>query len=229
MKILVCGPFQSGKSTFISALDKNSLNIKTLDKNNKSVTIAMDVGTYDCDGLKITLFGTPGLLRFNSIRRIVSEGADGVIFMFDGPNVELDDSAIQILNEIRSCLPRDIPIIYAVNKIDDPKCRDVEVVRKQNYIPKTAKMVGISALNGTNIVECLNDLVSMIRENLTPLVKTLEQYQGNALGLKVALGKSAEEIMELLNAMEIRGIISINRGNLTFSMNDASKFFTTSN
>jgi hypothetical protein len=35
--------------------------------------------------------------------------------------------------------------------------------------------------------------------------------------------------MELLNAMEIRGIISINRQNLTFTMNDISKFFTTSN
>ncbi|MCP4761764.1 MAG: GTP-binding protein [archaeon] len=226
MKILVTGPFQCGKSAYISALDSTALNIMTRDRNNHECTIGMDIGTVNINGIRISLFGSPGLLRFKTMRNITAEGADGVIFIFDGEKPESDDSAIQILNEIRGLLPKNTPIVYAINKIDAQNSRPIEVVRKQNYLPKNAKIFGISAKNKKNIEEPLLDLIKMIKIKLIPLLKTLENFQNNPLGLKIALNKTnAEEITHLLNAMEQRGIILIDRHNLTYKVLEQAKIF----
>ena len=225
LKIVVAGSFQSGKSSYIQALDNKALNIMTIDKSGKKTTIAMDIASYEYQGIKISLFGTPGLLRFKTIRSIVMEGADGVIFMFDGVNSDNDDSALQILNEIRSKLPRNTPIVYVVNKSDVAGCREIDVVRAQNYIPKEATLISISALNKVNVQIPIQTIISMIKISLSPIIKTLEKYEENPLGLKVALEKSAEKILEFLNAMEMRGILSINRHTMTFKLAEKAKLF----
>ena len=227
IKIVVAGSFQSGKSTYIQALDPKALNIMTLDKGGKTCTIAMDIGSYDYNGMKISLFGTPGLLRFNTIRSIVTEGADGVIFMFDGINSDNDDSALQILNEIRMKLPKNTPIVYVVNKLDAENCRTVDIIRTQNYIPKESNFITISAKNKQNVLKPLEVLISLIKDSLAPIIKILEKYESNPLGLKIALEKSAEKILEFLNSMQMRGIISINRQEMTFKLAEKAKFFTT--
>ncbi|MHA1729513.1 MAG: GTP-binding protein [Promethearchaeota archaeon] len=227
MKIIVAGPFQCGKSTYVESLDNNALNIMTIDKSGNKCTIAMDIGSIDYKGLKINIFGTPGLLRFTTIRQIVSEGADGIIFMFDGVNSEKDDASLQILNEIRRLLPKNTPIIYVVNKIDSDDCRAIDVVRKQNYLPKSSEIIGISALKGENIRDPINKISVMIKDNLAPLIRILQKYEKNPLGLRFELDKTAERVMELLNAMELRQIISIDRQNMTFSVQEKAKFFIT--
>lgn len=225
MKIIVTGPFQCGKSSLIKAFDKKSLNIMTIDKNHKCCTIGMDIGSLYRDGIKISLFGTPGLLRFSTMRKIICEGADGVIFMFDGINPAMDDSAIQILNEIRENISKNVPIVYVVNKMDDLKCRSAEVVREQNYLPKSAEIFGISAKTQENIEAPLNELIMMMKEYYTPIVRILENFKTNPLGLKIPLEMSAKEIMDLLNFMELRGIISVDRKNMEYTMGETAKFF----
>ena len=225
MKIIVAGPFQVGKSKYIAALDKKALNIMTLDKNDKECTIGMDIGSLECDGMKVLLFGTPGLLRFTAMRQIVTEGADGVIFLFDATDPDKDDAAIQILNEIRSHLPRNVPVVYAVNKIHEPDARSVERVRDQNYIPESAPIFGIDALTGENVEKPLDELLYRIKQQMGPLVDILRKYENNPLGLKTALDKNVDEIMLLLNLMEFRGIIAIDRQHMTYKVNDVAKFY----
>lgn len=226
MKILVSGSFQCGKSTFIQALDSKALNIMTHDKSGKTCTIAMDIGSLDYDGINISLFGTPGLLRFETIRSIVSEGSDGVIFIFDGLNPDNDDAALRILNDLKRILPRDTPIVYVINKIDAEDCRTSDIVRSQNYLQNNVDIFEVSALKGINILKPVDELIFLIKKSLAPIIKELEKYGNNPLGLKIALNKSAEKIMEFLNAMELRGIISIDRQNMTFCMEEKAKFFT---
>lgn len=226
MKIIVVGPFQSGKSKYIQALDNDALNIMTKDRNDNECTIGMDIGTYNFEGIKISLFGTPGLLRFKTMRQIVCVGADGVIFIFDGVNSDKDDSAIQILNEIRSILPKNTPIVYAVNKIGEETARSIENVREQNYLPKSVVIHGINVKEKKNLLAPLEDLVHQIRENMRPIVQTLSSYGNNPLGLKEALNLDEEQVTDLLNAMELRGIINIDRIKMTYSMGKSAGYFS---
>jgi small GTP-binding protein len=226
MKFLVSGAFQCGKSQYIQALDENALNIASYDKNGWKCTVGMDVGNIRGNGLDITVFGTPGLLRFSAMRSIVAEGSDGVIFLFDGPHPEKDDASLQILNEIRGVLGKNIPIVYAVNKSDDLNCRSVEVVRAQNYLGTHAVIFKISALTGENIKVPVDELAHLVKASLSPMVSHVRSYEGDILGLQKELGKTDEEIMELLNGMELRSIITIDRLNKSYKILETAKFFT---
>lgn len=226
MKFLVTGAFQCGKSQFIQSLDKNALNIASYDKNNWKCTVGMDIGNTKSNGLEITLFGTPGLLRFSTMRAIVAEGSDGVIFLFDGPNPEKDDASLQILNEIRHILGRNVPIVFAVNKSDDPNCRPVEVVRAQNYLGAHSIIFKMSSITGENIKVPIDELAHLVKQSLSPMVSHICNYEGDIMGLQQELGKNSHEIMEILNAMELRGIIAVDRHNKSYSIMETAKFFT---
>ncbi len=226
MKFLVTGAFQCGKSSYISSLDKNALNIASYDKNGWKCTVGMDVGNTKSNGLDITIFGTPGLLRFSAMRAIVTEGSDGVIFMFDGPQPEKDDASLQILNEIRSILGRNVPIVYVVNKSDDPNCRSVEIVRAQNYLGSNAIIFKISALTGENIKVPIDELATLVKQSFSQIVSHVCNYEGDIQGLQQELGKNSDQIMEILNSLEIRGIISVDRLHKSYQILETAKFFT---
>ena len=98
--------------------------------------------------------------------------------------------------------------------------------RSQNYLQNNVNIFEISALKGINILKPVDELISLIKSSLAPIIREMEKYGENPLGLKIALNKSAEKIMEFLNAMELRGIISIDRHNMTFCMEEKAKFFT---
>ncbi|MHA1110472.1 MAG: hypothetical protein ACTSRE_05180 [Promethearchaeota archaeon] len=226
MKFLVTGAFQCGKSQYIESLDKNALNIASYDKNNWKCTVGMDVGSTTSNGLEITLFGTPGLLRFCAMRAIVAKGSDGVIFLFDGPHPEKDDASLQILNEIRHILGRDTPIVYAVNKSDIPNCRSVEVVRAQNYLGSHSIIFKMSALTGENIKVPIDELAHQVKQSLSPMVSRICNFEGDIQGLQQELGITADEILDLLNSMELKGIIALDRLNRSFKIMETAKFFT---
>jgi signal recognition particle receptor subunit beta len=81
VKIVVTGPFNSGKTEFIktvSEIDVVSTERKITaeqEKIKESTTVAMDFGriTVD-DDLVLYLFGTPGQKRFDFMWEILSEG-----------------------------------------------------------------------------------------------------------------------------------------------------------
>ncbi|MHA1339385.1 MAG: hypothetical protein ACTSRZ_04125 [Promethearchaeota archaeon] len=137
----------------------------------------------------------------------------------------MDDSAIQILNEIRSALGKDVPIVYCINKSDLPKCRDIEVVREQNYISDIFPMFAISAKTGLNVQKSLMELISLIKNNLSPIITTLKEYENDLDGLKKHLKMDNSELRELLYSMEIRGILTLDRENKTFKLSKAAEYF----
>ena len=100
----------------------------------------MDLGSIKLNGFDCYLFGTPGLLRFSIMRRIVSTGSDGLIFIFDAAAPEKDDSAIVILNSIRKILPPNIPTVFIANKQDIDDARPPDVIRSQNYLHEDHKI-----------------------------------------------------------------------------------------
>ena len=71
MKILISGPLQCGKSSYIKRIDPNALNVEAKGADDKYYTVAMDLGSIKINGFQIFLFGTPGLLRFSVMRDIV--------------------------------------------------------------------------------------------------------------------------------------------------------------
>ncbi|MHA2008871.1 MAG: GTPase [Promethearchaeota archaeon] len=220
---MVSGPSQSGKSEFIKALDENALNVEAKGKDNKYHTVGMDLGSLKLNGFDCYLFGTPGLLRFSVMRRIVTSGADGVIFIFDAAHPEKDDNAVVILNSIRKLLSSNIPLVFLANKQDIEGARSPEIIRTQNYLPENSKIFPTSIKTGLNIRESITSLVNVIYEEYSSLLQILRTYENDIPGLGDELKKDQVEMRDLLNNLEIKRFIEVDRVSKTFKVREGLK------
>lgn len=223
MKIVCSGPLSCGKSSFIRHLDENALNVEAKGIDDRYYTVGMDLGSVKLNGFDIFLFGTPGLLRFNVMRDVVIKGTDGVIFIFDAAHPEKDEDAIVILNAIRKVIPPDTPIIYLANKQDIKDARTAEVVRAQNYLPQSAKIFPTSTKTGNNVEESLKYIVNKVFDNYSSLLQTLQIYENNIEGLAKELNKDKFEMRDLLNNLEIKRFIEVDRINKTYKVKQGLK------
>ncbi|MFX1302945.1 MAG: GTPase [Promethearchaeota archaeon] len=222
--MVVTGPLQSGKSSYIRHLDDNALNVEAQGKDQKFYTVAMDLGSVKLNGFDVFLFGTPGLLRFSVMRGICTSGSDGVIFIFDAAAPEKDDSAIMILNSIRKILPPNIPITFLANKQDLEGARPPEVVRSQNYLPEDSKIFPTSTKTGLNIRESITHLVNHIYEEYSSLLQTLRTYENDIEGLAQELKKDKVQMRDFLNNLEIKRFIEVDRVSKTYKVRSGLKY-----
>ena len=214
---------QSGKSSYIKALDQNALNVEAKGKDDKYYTVGMDLGSLKLNGFDCYLFGTPGLLRFSIMRNIVTQGSDGIIFIFDAVAPEKDDSAIMILNSIRKLLPSNIPIIFLANKQDIEGARPPEIVRSQNYLSENTKIFPTSTKTGLNIKESVTHLVNVIYEEYSSLLQILKTHETDIQGLGEELKKDRVEMRDLLNNLEIKRFIEVDRVRKTYKVRNGLK------
>ncbi len=123
VKMVVTGPFNAGKTEFISAVSEIpvvSTEKKITDETarvKKETTVAMDFGriTVD-DDLVLYLFGTPGQKRFDFMWEILSEGMLGFVVLVDSVRPETFREARRILEVFRGYAST--PYVVAANKQD---------------------------------------------------------------------------------------------------------------
>lgn len=215
---------QSGKSSYIKYLDKNALNVEAKGKDEKYYTVGMDLGSVKLNGFDCFLFGTPGLLRFSVMRNIVTSGSDGIIFIFDSVHPEKDDSAIVILNSVRKLLSSNTPVVFLANKQDVEGARSPEIIRQQNYLPENNKIFPTSTTTGLNIKESITHLVNFIYEEYSSLIQVLKTYEKDIPALGEELKKDHTEMRDLLNNLEIKRFIEVDRVNKTYKVRSGLKF-----
>ena len=109
-KILVTGPFDSGKSTFVHALSTRAISVDRL-----GTTIALDHGHVDYKGFSADIFGTPGQERFDPIIKLLSGESMGVFLIVDSTNPTDFIRAKQMLEITKSY---GLPYVIIANKQD---------------------------------------------------------------------------------------------------------------
>ena len=121
LKILVTGPFNAGKTTFIKTTSEvppvlTERKIMTWKfKVKETTTVAMDYGRVTLDGYTIHLFGTPGQERFNFMLEVLSKGVDGCIILLDGTSRDLQVQLERFMDIFKG---KEIPVIIGINKCD---------------------------------------------------------------------------------------------------------------
>src|SRR5215471_13180074 len=88
-KIIVTGPFNSGKTSFVSTISDIAVvttekKITTEDRGIKNeTTVAMDYGRVEIDGTVLHLSGTPGQTRFNFMWDILAREMNAFVVLVD--------------------------------------------------------------------------------------------------------------------------------------------------
>jgi small GTP-binding protein len=167
VKIVVTGPFSSGKTEFIrsvSEIDVVSTERKITaeaEKIKSSTTVAMDFGriTVD-DDLVLYLFGTPGQRRFDFMWEILSEGMLGFIVMVDSARPETFREARSILETFRAYAPT--PYVVAANKQDVDDAWDLEDMRVALRLDPKVKFLPCVARDKESVKKVLLELLYTI-------------------------------------------------------------------
>ncbi len=122
LKILVSGPYASGKTTFVKTLCGRILTTEARvstpgeAKVKETTTVAFDYGKTTVDGMPVYLFGTPGQTRFQFMWKILAYGIHGYIYMVDTSSVQEVLRARALYSYMKSI--GNYPHIIAANKQD---------------------------------------------------------------------------------------------------------------
>ncbi|MFX1523995.1 MAG: hypothetical protein ACFFCC_10845, partial [Promethearchaeota archaeon] len=131
---------------------------------------------------------------------------------------------IVILNSVRKLLSTNIPVVFLANKQDVEGARPPEVIRQQNYLPENSKIFPTSTTTGLNIRESITHLVNVIYEEYSSLIQVLRTYENDIPGLSEELNKDSAEMRDLLNNLEIKRFIEVDRVNKTYKVRSGLKY-----
>jgi small GTP-binding protein len=164
VKIVVTGPFNSGKTEMIRSISEidvvsteRKISAET-EKVKESTTVAMDFGRITVDeDLILFLFGTPGQRRFDFMWEILSEGMLGFIVLVDSTRPETFREARSILETFRAYAPT--PYVVAANKQDKAEAWDLNDMRVALRLDPAIKLLPCVATRKESVKSVLLELL----------------------------------------------------------------------
>ncbi|MCC6803411.1 MAG: ATP/GTP-binding protein [Anaerolineae bacterium] len=172
VKMVITGPFSSGKTEFIRSISE--IDVVTTERGitseteravKDSTTVAMDFGriTVD-DDLVLYLFGTPGQRRFDFMWEILAEGMLGFVVMVDSTKPETFREAKSILETFRAYAPT--PYVVAANKQDIQDAWNTDDLRIALRIEDGVKLLPCVASDKESVKTVLLELLYSILEEM---------------------------------------------------------------
>jgi len=172
-KIVVTGPFNSGKTQFIKTISdidvvSTERKITTEDRGIKGeTTVAMDYGRSSLEGDTLYLYGTPGQTRFDFMREILSSEMDAFIVLVDATDNPSFPEAAEVINQFGTFTP--VPYIIVGNKMDLDDAASLTDVRR-----------GTKASSDITVMPCVATQKSSVRQVLLQMLQLLKHE--NATG-----------------------------------------------
>ncbi len=153
-KILVTGPYNAGKSSFVHAVSNKAVSVDRL-----GTTVALDHGKVEYKGFTIDIFGTPGQERFDPLLKVLGSEALGVILVVDSTRPETFPRAKQLLEKTTHF---GLPYVIAANKQDLPNALKPEEIRRLMHLPDDVPIIPTVATKGIGVYEVLDALIRLL-------------------------------------------------------------------
>jgi hypothetical protein len=134
-----------------------------------------DMGKISGYDVKIQLYTVPGQVKYNSTRRLVLKGVDGVVFVADSAADRRNKNIISIRNLEENLTLynkdiREIPLVIQYNKRDLEKqgveILDVKTLDEDLNSELKVPTFEASAVEGTNVVLTLKKIIYLTMSSL---------------------------------------------------------------
>jgi uncharacterized protein len=122
-KVLVTGPFNAGKTSFIHSASAKAVSVDRL-----GTTIALDHGHVKYQDFAVDLFGTPGQQRFDPILKLLGGEALGVVVVISSIDPQGFPRALEMLKKAKVL---GLPVVFAANKANLKGAMKPEDIKKQ--------------------------------------------------------------------------------------------------
>ena len=181
VKIVYYGPAMGGKTTNLEFV----YNKVAPTARGKMISLAtetertlffdflpVDLGTIRGFKVKFHLYTVPGQVYYNATRRLVLQGADGVVFVVDSQARRFDDNLESFQNLQENLLDqgvdiRNLPLVLQYNKQDLPP----DLILAPAELDDAFNFRGVpslpsDALHGTGVFETLKSLSALVLQRL---------------------------------------------------------------
>jgi mutual gliding-motility protein MglA len=183
-KIVYYGPGRGGKTTnleyiykkFRSRIQTEMVTIKTHgDRTLFFDFLPIEIGRIKGYDIRIQLYTVPGQVKYESTRRLVLRGVDGIVFVADSLAVRRKENVLSLKSLAdnlasykKSIL--EIPLVFQYNKRDlleeGIPLLPVEWLEKDLNSKLKAPSFEASALKGPNVVQTMKKIIILTIDSL---------------------------------------------------------------
>jgi signal recognition particle receptor subunit beta len=181
-KIVYYGPGRSGKTTNLQYIygrvppDRRGNMVSLATQTDRTLFfdfLPLELGTISGFATRFQLYTVPGQVYYNATRKLVLQGADGVVFVADSQARQLDEN-IESLQNLQANLleqgidARTVPQVLQYNKQDLPS----ELILQQSELDDALNFRGLpsvaaDALSGRGVFETLKAISSLVLRRLS--------------------------------------------------------------
>jgi signal recognition particle receptor subunit beta len=184
-KVVYYGPGMCGKTTNLQQIHQQTVP----DKRGNMVSLAtpgertlffdflpLEASQIHGFRTKFQLYTVPGQVMYNSTRKLVLRGVDGVIFVCDSQWEKMRENLESFRNLMENLAAygyslETTPYVVQYNKRDLPKIAPVDYMR---YVinPRQVPDFGAVAIKGDGVFEALDAICTLVLANLSEKQKT---------------------------------------------------------
>ena len=181
-KIVYYGPGRSGKTTNLQYVygrvpeDRRGRMVSLATETERTLFfdfLPLELGSISGFTTRFHLYTVPGQVYYNSTRKLVLQGADGVVFVADSQVRQLDQN-IESLQNLQANLleleedARSMPIVFQYNKQDLPS----DLVLTPEELDQALNFWGVpsfpsDALRGEGVFETLRAVSELVLRRLS--------------------------------------------------------------
>jgi hypothetical protein len=180
-KIVYYGPGRSGKTTNLHYIygqvpaDRKGQMVSLATQTDRTLFfdfLPLDLGTISGFTTRFQLYTVPGQVYYQTTRKLVLQGADGVVFVADSQSRQLDEN-IESLQDLHANLAehgveaRSVPLVLQYNKRDLP----ADLLLPVATLEDTLNFRGVpsfeaDALHGAGVFETLRSISELVLRRL---------------------------------------------------------------
>ena len=180
-KIVYYGPGRSGKTTNLQYVydrvpeGRRGRMVSLATQTDRTLFfdfLPLELGSISGFATKFQLYTVPGQSYYNATRKLVLQGADGVVFVADSQARRFDDNLESLQNLQDNLLTqgvdiRQLPVVFQYNKQDLP--RDLILTHEEmddalNF--RAVQSYAGDALHGTGVFETLRGISEQVLKRL---------------------------------------------------------------
>lgn len=172
VKVVITGPFNAGKTTFIKAVSEITVLSterqisETSGEGSGETTVAMDFGRITIsDDVVLYLFGTPGQERFSFMWETLSEGMLGFVVLIDADDRSSYDDAKSMIAFFKSM--SDVPFVVAGNKVPADDIEQLRALRTAIDLDDDVPLLPVDARDRESVKAVLLGLLYRILDSMS--------------------------------------------------------------
>ena len=181
-KLVYYGPGRSGKTTNLQYIygrvpeDRRGRMVSLATQTDRTLFfdfLPLELGAISGFKTRFQLYTVPGQVYYNATRKLVLQGADGVVFVADSQARQLDENVESMQNLHANLLEqgldvRELPVVLQYNKQDLPPdliLKPAELDEALNF--RGWPSFGADALSGTGVFETLKAISEGVLRKLS--------------------------------------------------------------